>query len=63
MYLGGRLVFGSGSCWPQDFRFFTGFFSGAGEPDSISSPNMLSSSNDRGVMTCDGSMLSEKREE
>jgi hypothetical protein len=56
------LVFGSGSCWPQDFLFFTGFFSGAGVPAMLPSfidpPNMLSSSNDRGVMTSDGSMVS-----
>ena len=26
-YLGGRLVFGVGNSWPQDFRFFVGFFS------------------------------------
>lgn len=28
IYLGGRLVFGSGSCWPHDLRFLTTFFSG-----------------------------------
>ena len=62
MYLGGRLVFGSGSCWPQDFLFLTGFFSGAGVPavlpPFIDPPNMLSSSYERGVMTSDGSMVS-----
>lgn len=26
-YLGGRLVFGVGNSWPQDFLFFVGFFS------------------------------------
>lgn len=26
-YRGGRLVFGVGSSWPHDFRFFVGFFS------------------------------------
>jgi hypothetical protein len=33
---GGRLVFGSGSTWPHDLRFFTGLPSeadGGGEPD------------------------------
>lgn len=58
MYLGGKFVLGSGNCWPQDFRFLTGFFSGAGVPallPSIESPN--SSSNDRGVfIDSDGSM-------
>lgn len=52
-YLGGRFVLGSGSCCPQDFLFFTGFFSGAGVPSILpfmSSPNMLSSSYDGGVM-------------
>jgi hypothetical protein len=58
MYLGGRLVLGSGSCWPQDFLFFTGFFSGAGAGAGVPAkllpamepPNMLSSSKERGVM-------------
>jgi len=26
-YRGGRFVFGVGSSWPHDFRFFVGFFS------------------------------------
>lgn len=41
-YLGGRLVLGTGSSWPQDFLFFAGFFSsslissGAGESNDVS---------------------------
>jgi hypothetical protein len=49
IYLGGRFVLGSGNCWPQDFLFFIGFFSGAGVPEMlppIEPPNMLSSSYD-----------------
>ena len=60
MYLGGRFVLGSGNCCPQDFLFFTGFFSGAGVPAMLpsitESPNMLSSSNDCGVMASFGFM-------
>lgn len=38
-YLGGRLVLGSGSTWPQDFLFLADFFSldsdvGSGDGDS-----------------------------
>lgn len=54
MYLGGRFVFGSGNCWPQDFLFFTCFFSGAGVPATLpplEPPNMLSSSNDSGLIS------------
>lgn len=55
MYLGGRLVLGSGSCWPQDLRFLTGFFSGAGVPSTetlprTESPNRLDSSSHGGVI-------------
>lgn len=62
---------GSGSCCPQDFRFFTGFFSGAGESletlsPRIDPPNMLSPSNDWGVMagvtSSAGSIVSAKRD-
>lgn len=60
MYLGGRFVLGSGSCWPHDFLFLTGFFSGAGVPEMlpfIDPPNMLSSSlYDCGVMAWLGSI-------
>jgi len=61
MYLGGRLVLGSGSCCPHDFLFLTGFFSGAGVPDilpPIEPPNMLSSSKDWGVMASAGFIVS-----
>jgi hypothetical protein len=60
MYLGGRLVLGSGNCCPQDFLFFTCFFSGAGVPGSIESLK-LSSSYDCGVMASIGLMASLKR--
>jgi len=59
-YLGGRLVFGSGSCCPQDFLFLTGFVSSwAGDDGTMSSPNIESSSKDCGVRT----WFSEKSDE
>lgn len=36
-YLGGRFVFGSGSCCPQDFLFLTCFFSESGVPETLQS--------------------------
>lgn len=62
MYLGGRLVLGSGNCCPHDFLFLTGFFSGAGVPETLGSiePLKLSSSYDCGVMTSVGLMASLK---
>jgi hypothetical protein len=62
-HLGGKLVLGSGNCWPQDFLFFTGFFSGAGVPatlPSVDPPNTLSALYDCGVMTSLGSMVLSK---
>jgi hypothetical protein len=65
VYLGGRLVLGSGRTCPHDFLFLAGFFSGedvsgrgTASPESADISGLLSSANDWGDMISCGFMVS-----